>query len=544
MTTNPYPGLQLGNYVLLERLPDTVWGPAFKASQVGIDRLTKVIFYRKQDNLTEQQFRDYFTKLAAVSHPALPVVIELGNHAGNPYVVEELWEGKTLAELVSANHKFDASQIAYLGEQATGALAALADFSCRTITADDIVINDTGVLRLSHLYPLPNQPPSSLSSQLSTLAELLQNLLSESDKQEPNLTRLLTQLQNSSVSAEVARKSFRSIKTELSATQQLSKKPEEETAYLSKLQTQQKTRTVSRLVILLTFLSLTLLIVAFVFRWQIIQLFFPSGKNFSTLMVYVPEGEDLVELQDPNDPEKTIKVSVRTKGFWIDTYETTIYEYSLFLDAIRKGEVNPIDIMHPDTPKGQRDFLPEDWQNIIKATTTKSYYRDIKLSPNSPIFNVSYYDAYAYAKWKGKRLPTKEEWLRAARGDKGLPYPWGTEPDESAANTGIDYIPGRPELGGKIDGFHGPGPVDDPKMNKDKSPFGARLMFGNLSEWTCSPGTLILGRPTVEIMGNSYTTTHPKPLSHKAAGAVPPSASYPYLGFRLVSDNPPDGNSN
>ncbi|MFQ5581071.1 MAG: formylglycine-generating enzyme family protein [Mariprofundaceae bacterium] len=88
-----------------------------------------------------------------------------------------------------------------------------------------------------------------------------------------------------------------------------------------------------------------------------------------------------------------------------------------------------------------------------------------------PAVFVSEVEAEAYCEAVGKRLPSEEEWEKAARGTDGRLYPWGDEFDETAAVTKETTAEGQKarEVGSR---------------EKGKSPYGAMDMAGNVWEWT------------------------------------------------------------
>jgi formylglycine-generating enzyme required for sulfatase activity len=169
---------------------------------------------------------------------------------------------------------------------------------------------------------------------------------------------------------------------------------------------------------------------------------------------------------------------IAVDAFYMDVYEVTNADYALFLASIAADREKPHRFCHPEEPK-EKDHTPKYW-------TDERWAR-----PDLPVVGVDWWDAYAYAHWAGKRLPTEAEWERAARGDDARVFPWGDAEEPFFANSAEAWV-GHPfndrdawrkeffdrepykEKGLTVTGLAFPG---------DRSPFGVMAMGGNVREW-------------------------------------------------------------
>ena len=129
--------------------------------------------------------------------------------------------------------------------------------------------------------------------------------------------------------------------------------------------------------------------------------------------------------------------------------------------------------------------------------------------PDLPVVNVTVEQARAFAKWKGKRLPTPQEWERAARGVDAMRYPWGKEEDPKRANV-LD----NPELG-----EHTLMPVKSFKATPEFQ------MAGNAWE--------MLDGPEIQIRGGSFKTPLAAAVTHEYR-VIPERFAAPDIGFRCA----------
>jgi formylglycine-generating enzyme required for sulfatase activity len=220
-----------------------------------------------------------------------------------------------------------------------------------------------------------------------------------------------------------------------------------------------------------------------------------------------PDGDSCARAEFVSEmPQHSVFVS----GFYMDVTEISNAQYKTCVNA---GGCNP--------PAGG------------SGTYSRSNYYDQAQYANYPVVNVTWFDARDYCIWAGERLPTEAEWEKAARGDDGRIFPWGSSFDNGRANT-------------EDRGTSAIQPVG--QYNNGTSPYGLFDMAGNVWEYVAdwfdpdyysnSPGQDPAGpnsSPTGQRVLRSGSYANFQHYARAAnRGAVEPGTSTQFRGFRCV----------
>jgi gamma-glutamyl hercynylcysteine S-oxide synthase len=228
-------------------------------------------------------------------------------------------------------------------------------------------------------------------------------------------------------------------------------------------------------------------------------------------MVLIPAGEFIMgtDSKMPTDWWANPQRKLRLPAFLIDKYEVTFLQYMEFTS--KTGH------------QAERD---------VKGKTWRDYFSSDK--EQFPVVPIGWKDADAYCQSVGKRLPTEEEWEKAARGPNGNAYPWGNEWAEGLGNTVETGLKDPSAIG----------------QFNDVSFYGVHDMLGNTQEWTASWFSAYKGNPRSEEL-NKHLIGKPRVvrgLSARIPGknghlwnrsGILPTQLYD-TGFRCAKDATPE----
>jgi len=280
-------------------------------------------------------------------------------------------------------------------------------------------------------------------------------------------------------------------------------------------------------------------------------------------------------------PNREVAVS----GFYMDPYEVSQGEFAAFVAATGWKTIaeRPLDILElaRQVPKGTplpdssdlepgslvfKEGQPGDrhfsswWTFTRGANWQFPQGAGSQAVPDHPVVHVSWYDAMAYCRWLGKRLPREAEWEFAARGGlSGGVYAWGNTAPGKSADQGNFWQGNFPFQNTGEDGYL----RTSPRGSYPPNAYGLYDMSGNVWEWcsdwyhsaayACSNGEAHATNPTGPdksydpafpataqkvIRGGSFLCNDSYCAGYRTAARMKtsPDTGSEHTGFRCVRD--------
>lgn len=515
------PGTMLGHYQIIDRLYSEPQAETYRAIQFTVQRPVALVLLKPHlltDAKAVAEFKDRERVKASLSHPRIAPLYEAGEANGWLYYTREQPPGRSLLEVATAGEQLNERVMVDVLYRVAEAMAYAVErgYGYRTLGTRDIYVDSENQTSIVNVFRPLAVLPRDQAADVQALIELLAPYAAQG-KARSMLHDLSLQSHNWASLAS----SMHDIRDDLSERSLINRAKDEDIAVAAPP---------SKPWLVLGVAAAVLGVVLWLGVVSGGSSTAPAPK-VNDEMVLIPKGPFTYQ---------TGQKAKTTADFWMSKHEVTVAQYAEFLSALKKGSPTAYD--DPKQPSSKTSHEPRGWAAFYSAASTNGSLNNQQVSLNSPVNNVDYWDAVAYAKWRKQRLPSEKEWEKAARGTDGRLYPWGNEPQPALANLGDDYAPKA--HGGQIDGYNFWSPVDKPAG--DESPYHVIGMAGNVQEWTASwethPDYPLKLVPV--LRGGHFGLKSSADLLTARHFADSPEESTPARGFRTVSDTAPGAPAN
>ncbi|NNM30747.1 MAG: SUMF1/EgtB/PvdO family nonheme iron enzyme, partial [Akkermansiaceae bacterium] len=398
---------QWGDYRVGDLLTRGARTRTYRAEQITVRReviLEQLRPAAASDPATVEAFVADVRAKAAVHYPGIGSVYEAVREGEHVFYTREKLPGDSLEALSDAGTRFAPPVLLEILRQAAEAMAHLEEQGAATLPIEPrhLVLGPQNVLRLVNLAVADEPDALVTRHDRHLLAELLLDCLEEGL---PGATRAATLLQQLASDGDDA-PSWAEVAA--SATRLIGSLEHGRAVASQPLRDAGSRRKGPGSLPVVAGVLLGLLVVA-------------GGGLFLA-------GRHKAPVARPLDGMVAIDASASPTGvpFFIDAEEVTIAEYAEFLGALEIIEPDHRDAYdHPDQPATKDGHRPADWEALYTAARKGTTWEGLPMDLNCPVVNVDWWDAYAYADWRGGRLPTEKEWAAAAQGPALPGSGWG-----------------------------------------------------------------------------------------------------------------------
>ena len=260
-----------------------------------------------------------------------------------------------------------------------------------------------------------------------------------------------------------------------------------------------------------------------------------------TNIVSIPAGRAIIG-SETGYPEERPKRQIEITAFDIDATEVTNAQFAAFVGET--GYITSAEKIQPGfDANGAAVFVSPDsdnpnWWRFVEGANWRypeGPGSSIKNRETEPVVQVSHEDAMAYALWKGRVLPTEEQWEYAAKAGSQTQYIWGDDRTIDGAEQANTWQGAFPIENSQDDGYLRRAPVGCYPPNK----FGLYDMIGNVWEWTDTIYKQSDTEPMYILKGGSFLCAQNYCRRYRPAAKQPQEAGFPtnHIGFRTVSKN-------
>ena len=272
----------------------------------------------------------------------------------------------------------------------------------------------------------------------------------------------------------------------------------------------------------------------------------PAGRPLTAAEVLVPAGSFVMGTDGALDPwaydNERPAHRVELPAYWIDTTPVTNAAYAAFVEGGGYAEPRLWSSAGWAWRTETGAVAPQFWRREGGSWVRDRFGRTEPVPGDEPVQHVCWYEADAYARWAGRRLPTEAEWEKACGWDpdagRSRRYPWGDDPPTAE----------RANLGQRASR---PAPVG--AYPAGRSAYGVEQLLGDVWEWTASDFTGYPGYRTFPYAEYSEVFFGPAyKVLRGGSWATDPSAcrtsfrnwDYPvrrqvFAGFRCARDAAP-----
>ena len=400
-------GTQIGDYLIGEPVSEGTNTTTWNATQISVQReviLCALADHLKNDpELREGFIADVRTK-ASIDHPLIGSVLEAVNEGGLCFFALEKLHGTSLADCHENGTRISPIQAARIIRNISGAYKYLETRATATLPLlpHDIFVDDKFHCRIANMTVSGESDPEVDTEDKAMIGNLLKDLL---EPDQPGSTRTnslcdhmvdinrdqpLTWTQIHDLSDQVER--------------QLAEPMAQAGIQSPTMEMQPKTSSITIGNIGKIAAAIVIIAILGGLGYHLANRKPAPKERSMPAMVRIPAG------QYPGPDGFPVKV----REFWIDAHEVTISEYAKFLQALDDlSENNKTAYDHENQPQEKTSHEPDDWSNLYAAAKAGEKWNSLHVDLNYPIVGIDWWDAYAYAEWKGRRLPTREEWYAA-----------------------------------------------------------------------------------------------------------------------------------